>query len=256
MKYFFLILAIITTTSAYAGWDPKSGKEGACLVEKKSGKRFYFCGRNTGSCAGYNARSGHTQKSYSHGDSVTSKHNDSLTYWCCNGTTQESGYFVQSKNWIKIDTVVTVQLETGTCNYRKQVNVCDQEESTPCTVPDKCPNGRILINDECVSPCKDGEVLESKISNKCVKCETTIRQGIVGDKCVKCDDMQFFDRKRKKCIEKSDLQSFSRQVMKKCYACPNDDTFKKCVELFNMDESQRKADSAWASILNQCMIKE
>ncbi len=231
MKYFLLFLIGLFSANAYASWDPKSGNDGACLVEKKHGKRFYFCGPNTGSCAGYNARSGHTQRQYMHKQTVTSKNNSSLTYWCCDGTTNESGHFVLGNKWLTIDETVTVELESGgTCNYKKQINICGIEESKPCTIPDRCLKGTILRNEECVAPCGRGYAFENDKSNTCIECETTLRQAIVSDICVTCTESQIFDKKAQKCVEKSDMVTISKTEFRKCWRCP-DVYYNDCVKI-------------------------
>lgn len=255
-KYLVIICIGLLCPDAYAAWDPKGSGDMSCMVEKKSGKRFYFCGaRSKDSCAGYTMRKAHDRTTVLHGNSFTSKNNSDLKYWCCGGTNSESGHFVKASQWYKTNKTVTVTLENGTCNYTQKINVCDEEESTPCTTPDKCTNGRVLHGGQCVTPCNDGEVFENTTSSTCITCETTNRQGIVGDKCIKCNDAQFFDRQNGKCIEKSSMKSFGKLVMKQCYACPNKDVFAQCVEIFNMPAENRKSVSGYSSVMSQCLIK-
>lgn len=255
-KYLIIICVELLCINAYAGWDPKGSGDMSCMVEKKDSKHYYFCGaRSEDWCAGYKLKKQFMRTTVLHGNSFTSERNSSLKYWCCGGTNTNSGHFVKSNQWYKTNKVVTVTLDNGTCNYTQKINVCDEEESTPCTTPDNCTNGRVLHGGQCVTPCNDGEVFENATSGTCIPCETTNRQGIVGDKCIKCNDAQFFDRQKGKCIEKSALKSFDKLVMKQCYACPNKDVFAKCVEIFNMPAENRKSVSGYSGVMSQCLIK-
>lgn len=257
-KYFVFILITIAGMNAYASWDPKSNDDASCMVEKKNGKRFYFCGKQQDKCAGYKMRKGHDRDMILHGKSFTSKNNSSLKYWCCGGTPTESGHFVKGNSWWATETVETITLESGTCNYKKRVNICGEEESVPCTKPDKCNSGKILRNGECITPCDEDQAYQNPSSNTCVECATTNYQGIDKNNiCVKCDkDNEFFNRETKKCISKKEMKQYPHDVMKKCWAC-SPETFPECVDIFSQPESNRKKDlQKYKRIIGDCNINE
>lgn len=124
-------------------------------------------------------------------------------------------------------------------NAIKWRNICgDEVIVTDCTVPDDCPEGTILRNNECVAPCDEDSVFESEESNRCIKCETTRYQGIDNTfKCIKCDrDVEWWDDKNKECVKKSDYTKISRDAMQQCYMCPNNITFQECVWMLSMSQ--------------------
>ena len=99
----------------------------------------------------------------------------------------------------------------------------------------------------------------SKTSNECIECETTAYQGIdhTTNECVRCDEAtQFFDKITKKCISKTSLNRIDGDAMKKCYGCPNNETFKECAILFSKSENARRASANYDEIIRDCYIKE
>ena len=153
MKNILFLVAIITTTlptNSHARFEP--GDHNRCWVDTHKRDEFWYCGAQDTKCAGVKlAKKDHRWWLY-HGNSFT---NNNRTFWCCNGTTEAQGIFVEAASFYKEDTVVTKDLGTGTCNWHKRVDVCGNVIGTECTTPDKdkCKSGYILRNNACVEPC-------------------------------------------------------------------------------------------------------
>ena len=150
-----IILAVVAI-DANAAWGPKYGSEDSCIVERKNGRKFYFCGQSQSECAGYKVLKWSTQKAFQNEKSFTSEFDSSRTFYCCNPDGGARGVWKEGKSWYVTDEVATKQLENGTCNYQRRINICGGDESTDCTVPDTCTNGTFMRNDECVTNCPDG----------------------------------------------------------------------------------------------------
>lgn len=258
-KYIFLIILSATCCDAIAAWGPKFGSGDSCIVERKDGRKFYFCGKSQSSCAGKNVNKFSTQKTYKHQDSFTSKYDSGRKFFCCNPDNADRGVWKEGSSWYTTNTTATKELENGngTCNYTKRINICGDDESTDCTAPDKCNPGTTLRNGACVAPCANNTAFESATSNTCIACETTAYQGINHDTnlCIKCDpDTQFFDTQTKKCVSKTSMTRITSAAMKKCYGCPNNVLFKDCAILFSKNNPRNEA--KYNDIVKECDISD
>ena len=252
-----IILAVVAI-DANAAWGPKYGSEDSCIVERKNGRKFYFCGQSQSECAGYKVLKWSTQKAFQNEKSFTSEFDSSRTFYCCNPDGGARGVWKEGKSWYVTNKVATKQLENGTCNYQRRINICGGDESTDCTVPDTCTNGTFMRNDECVTNCPDGSVFESETSNVCITCETTEFQGINKDQeCVQCDpDTEFFDLETKTCVAKAELTHITKEMMMQCHKCPNNVLFYDCCKMLSMSESERTNMENYEQIVNDCQIRQ
>ena len=256
MKKIFVFLGILAiSTPAFARVKLRAGDNNKCFVNVGGINHFWYCGSQGSDCAGKKLRKYHDRTYQYHGDEFES---EGRHFWCCDGTTDTAGKYVESTAPFSSSEIVTVDLGNGTCTYEKITNVCGDVIDEPCTAPTNCTDGTILRNDTCVTPCDGNTAFESTASNKCIECETTAYQGISNDKlCVKCDPAtQFFDKTNKKCISKTSLKRISASAMKKCYGCPNNELFAECSSLFSQSASERRAASNYTQIIKDCYITE
>lgn len=236
----FLLAIVIATLPTNSHAKFRAGDNNRCWIDDHKRNEFWYCGSQDTKCAGYKLKSSHHRHWLYHGDNFT---NDNRKFWCCNGTTSAQGIFVEAASFYKEDTVVTKDLGTGTCNWHKRVDVCDNVIGTECTTPDECNSGYILRNKECVEPCQGDTAFESEVSNTCIECKTTNYQGINKDRiCQRCNSAtEFWDKRAEKCIKKDTLTKMTSQAMKKCYGCTQD-LFKQCALIFSKPESERLKD--------------
>lgn len=253
-KFFIICAALLICSDANSAWGPKFGSNDTCIVERKNGRKFYFCGKSQDKCDGKKVTKWSTERTYKHKGSFSSKYDSGRKFWCCNPDEEDYGRWIESSSWYDGEQYTEIkELETGTCNVVKRKNVCgDAEIIIDCDVPDDCPGDTLLRNGECVKPCDDGSVFESDTSNKCMKCETTKHQGIDENlKCVKCDkSSEFWDEENKKCVKKNELTKISHDVMQQCYKCTNNTTFKECV--FYINSPNRVTPEKRAQIITDC----
>lgn len=233
------LIAIFLTPAASA--KHRHGSNNACWYETDYGKKkngenwaYYYCGAQYAKCDGKTSK-GHDKVFWHyHGDSFTFKSSPTDTYFCCGGTTSTAGKYVRADKWIVKTETEKVSVAGGTCNKSIETDACGAQHITECTKPDNCDNGTILRNGECVVRCEGDEVFESTTSNKCIACETTLRQGPSKDHttCIKCDSAtEFFNSETKTCIKKNspDLTKYTKESMQECWRCPHE-LFRKCVE--------------------------
>lgn len=257
MKTFLYILIVLTVTSspAMARVKLRAGDNNRCFINVSGINHFWYCGSQSSDCADKKLRKYHDRTYQYHGDEFTS---EDRHFWCCNGTKDTAGKYVETTAPFSTSEVVTVDLGNGTCTYEKITNVCGDVIDNPCTEPTNCTDGTILRNDSCVTPCNGNTAFESTASNKCIECETTAYQGISADNiCTKCDSgTQFFDTKTQNCVSKDTFNRITKEAMEKCYGCPNNETFKDCATLFSMSESNRRAADNYQQIIKDCYITE
>ena len=170
-------------------------------------------------------------------------------YACCDGQFKIIDAKIESKNRKDLEAPTYTESKTitldggGKCTYKATYNACGTETTAPCTAPTDCTDGLILRNGVCIEPCPAGSEFESKESNKCIECPTTLYSGPRNDKtddgkitdtyCLKCDeDTEFFDKKTDECILKSSTTIVSNQTMAKCGLCDDNETVKKCIQCF------------------------
>lgn len=235
------------------------GDDNKCFVNVTGKDDFYFCGHQDLECAGRDVSKRRDRFWLYHHESKTV---DGKTYWCCHGTRDSAGFFVQANSWTKESETVTIDVGGGICNYTQIVNVCGDDESVVCKEPKDCPKGTQVRNGQCVALChlQDGNKgFESLLSNNCVECVTSNYQGIDKDGvCVKCNTTtQFWDVVNRKCIDRSELEErIPSDVMQKCWQCPNNDIFKECVTLFVQSKDERVEDKSYNSIIKDCKIDD
>ncbi len=217
---------------AASGANFEHGRNSECWYDRKYNKHwgYWFCGAQAASCNKHKCKGHDTCFWQYHGDSFSY---GGQKYWCCGGTKEAEGKYFAGQ-WIKEQKTEKKQLTNGTCNVLIKTNICGETKKVDCDTPDTCESGYRLRNKECVAPCGEDEVYESSTSNKCIKCETTVYQGIVQrgteNGCLKCDkDSEFFDKVNKVCVKKASLTSYTIPEMKSCWRCPQS-YVKYCIE--------------------------
>lgn len=271
----FNYVAIITASlllainSAHAGRF-MAGDSNRCYVDTVGTNHFWYCGTQETKCAGKKLRKYHYRDWLVHGESFSIYDPDSTdvinraiaelakknytTFWCCGGTNDKTGRFVQANSWSTTE-LKTINVEGGTCTYEQIINACGEEISTPCTEATNCAKGYVKRNDECVVPCEADMAYESEKSSKCIECKITQKQGIDNaGVCVKCDNDSLWDNKIKQCIPKKTMTATSTTVLQQCWRCPNNEVMKKCATV--LSSSSPKTHSDYNSIVADCMLQE
>lgn len=258
----FTAALVITLIHASAMAFQGFGDNRSCYFEDHKLDSYWYCGAQENRCAGRKMGKKHNRSYQLHGDSFTY---DGKKYYCCNGTPTQVGRYEDAhnnKDWLKTNESVTIELDGGgKCTYTKKVNVCGEEESTPCNKPTNCEDGKILRNGTCTHPCpSDSEITayESSTSNTCVQCPTTLYQGIKKSSnsntdalCIKCDPtLQFWDSENKTCISKSSLPKATREALKKCWRC-DQDYVAECIRAFSVNSGSAPSEE----IKSHCDIK-
>lgn len=258
--YITLLFTISIVTASNAA-NHKHASNNSCWYETNYGKKstgdnwaYYFCGPAYEKCDGKKHKGHDKLVLQYHGDSFTFKTSPRETYFCCDGTKDVSGHYVRANKWIVDTKTEKIQVAGGTCNKLIETDACGEEHITECTTPDTCESGMILRNKECVTRCEGDEVFESTTSNKCIKCETNIRQGPSPDhtRCIKCDTAtEFFDRETKTCIKKNseNIQQYSKDAMAECWQCPST-LYKLCVKTVTLVDKLDKTGDARIKEIN------
>jgi len=272
--FVLMLVTICLTQTSYAKYNQKHGSDYECWYETeyeagghgKGNWAYYYCGKQNDKCDGKKSKTSDTIFWQYHGDTFTfqggknpSEH-DLYTYYCCNGTKDEKGRYVRADSWIDSSKTVTEtkHVTGGTCQVKIETDVCGDTHKIDCDTPGTCDAGYIMRNKVCAEICPDGSAFESDTSNKCIQCETTNYQGIKtissnNKLCIKCDkDTEFFDKETKACIKKSALKQTTNSAMKKCWRCPDNDAFAKCVDI--IQKSSTGTDER--KILTRCKITE
>lgn len=259
------LITICTTSGAYA--DHRHGPSNECWQDTKYSDinsnykwAYYYCGTQDNKCDGKQSK-GHDMVYWQyHGDSFKFKTSPYETYFCCGGTPDAKGKYVQADAWIVATKTERMQVAGGTCNKQIKTDACGETHTVECTEPDSCNPGLILRNKACIAPCGDNQVYQSATSNTCIDCETTVYQGPSLDRnsCIKCDkDTEFFNRQTKRCVKKNGLAQYSNDALKKCWRCPKNDKniYKTCVSEMSKPESQRGfAINNWPLIKKECHL--
>lgn len=256
LKYFIFSFVMMFCANADAAWGPKFGSGDSCIVERKNSKRqFHFCGKSQDSCAGKDVKKKSKEWTHEHTGTFTSAYDSTRKFFCCNKNNDDKGVWKEGNAWYTSDTIEKKELPNGTCNYRKRITICGDDDSTTCDTPDTCKAGTILRNNECIAPCKANQAFASASDNTCIECQTTNYQGPAENNiCIKCDSKnQFFNTKTKKCISKDTMKTYSANTMKQCHGCPNKDFFKQCVELLSKSSDMRNT-SEYKKIASQCHL--
>ena len=193
--FMVVICAVLTANTAMAKWKEDIGYKEECLRYKDGASlksvQYYFCGDDDqNSCRGKGwTRTMKPKKWVPKGTSVTTPLND--VYWCCGGDDSTYGKFKKgAKRYTSASK--TIPVGGGTCTYTYNTDLCEEnnDEGTPCTVPDTCPDGQIVRNEKCTAPCPSSQGYESATSNTCVSC-TGDAQGVNSNGiCVKCNSGQ------------------------------------------------------------------
>ncbi|MBQ3039009.1 MAG: hypothetical protein IJD41_00430 [Alphaproteobacteria bacterium] len=260
-----LIATILVTLSNTANAKFLAGENNRCFINTSGWNESWFCGKGDDKCSGKKATGGKRYVNYKvHGEKFTEEDNDDVerTYYCCNGTSDTIGKFIEASAFETTETI-TIDVANGKCTYERTVDICGNiVEDKPCTEATDCARGIVKRNGVCIPPCDDGFVFESENSNRCVPCEETERQAIVGigyDKvCKKCKSYEILDKDDMECkvkevpkstpkesittntkgetvVVNSDnttsivLTSTSKDAMRKCWQCPGRVAFKQCI---------------------------
>ena len=185
--FMVVICAVLTANTAMA---ITTGYKDECFRTKDgsgaSNVHYWNCGKQTAdSCRGLVRTKSMKKHDYYHGKSLTL---DGVTYICCHGSTSVQGKWIkgpQQKTYY--DKTIEVGSGGGTCTYKITHDICDDADTgTPCTVPDKCPSGKILRNNDCATLCPSGQGFQSTTSNTCIACSGTDRGVDTNKVCVVC----------------------------------------------------------------------
>lgn len=94
---------------------------------------------------------------------------------------------------------------------------------------------------------------------ECIECNTTEFQGITTidgiNYCVKCnEDTQTWDNKNKKCVTKDEYIQISSETMKRCWQCPNNETFKTCAIILSLPDTDQQKHPQYTTTMQDCKI--
>ena len=255
-------IALISFNPASAAFQG-FGIDNACYVETHKRNSFWFCGTQEAKCTGRTMGKNHNRQWQYHGESFS---HDGKTYYCCNGTRTEKGYYVEASEWETSETI-TVQLANGgTCTYVQTTNACGEISGEPCTTPTDCTAPYIKRNGVCIEPCgatDSNMAYENKTSNTCIECKTTESQGIDtidNEKiCVKCNSTtEVWDAKTKKCVSRAEMAQKYHQIssatMKRCWQCPNNETFKTCAIILSLPDTDQQKHPQYTTTMQDCKI--
>lgn len=278
-----LLICALTANTAMAKWY--TGFDNECFRyingAKQSTVQYYFCGKQTESCAGLGHISTHKPSLwYYETDGKKGKYveKDGTKWWCCYGTTESAGKFVAGNQWSTTENV-TIEVDGGTCTYQKTTNVCGKVESdNKCTVPDTCPRGKVLRNRKCVDTCLKSQGYESATSNKCVNCSGDDRgvdftgvcvvcksgqkwngigcEGTVVATSDGCKSTEYMSPVSGKCVNKSKNVQYSRDMMHECYGCSSDVRFKNCLNIYRAAPDTKALTSTQKGTLKACNVTE
>ena len=258
MKKILLTLsAILICTNAMCDWHMGDG--GSCFVNTAGRNNNYYCGNQSLGCAGKGDGKFRKSHWYYHGNNETL---DGKKYWCCNGTGDATGVWTKGEEWYKDTGVRVVQVEGGTCNWDRKLNICGQDENPKCTEPDECYDGLVLRNKQCIPTCQGDTAFPDLLTNECIPCPTTEFQGIIqvpaeykknddGEttdkilhasypRCLQCNSATHFfeyfldeDADKKpfingRCTPKTEYHQNSKDMMKSCFQCTTKINFKIC----------------------------
>ena len=306
-RFLFVLLLVLLTLPSLA-YTHRYGNNMECLHINKGGTdEYYFCGAQYHSCAGDKANGYDDRVVYTSGVYI----NFDYKHWvCCGGTDSAPGVFKQlngpgggentlddTEDGLKwqnvgkgkipyIEKTVTVDIEGGgQCTYEARFDACGTELTKPCTEPTGCTDGLVLRNGVCTEPCVGDTDFESKTSNKCVECSTTLYQGSAfvtvdndteetgivssikkkadgtveskkyanGSYCLKCNkNTHFFDGVTNQCVEKKELKNVDHVAMAKCGMCNNKESFEKCIRCFSGDDTS----GCKAGNENECFFQD
>ncbi len=223
--------------SFYAGYDVE------CYVDTAGNDWYWFCGKQSESCHDNGAARRNVRNWLVHGQKFNwTKRGGQGDYWCCNGSLGDSGTqgrFYQGSSWITKTETVTEFIkdssgnEIGKCTWRKKTNICGQvdnpndkcKEAVPCTA------GTVWHAKQCAKMCEEGYAYDSAESVNCVKCDTTIRQGIANNTCLRCDSDSFFDKGTSSCVSRSSKTQVSDKAHRDCWLCDTSDSLLACFKL-------------------------
>ena len=253
------------------------GWSGECLWDWGGAReRYWFCGKqSSASCRGNRFLSESESASwyYSRGEvgEDTFTHDSGKNFICCNGDhdKEDTGRWIDytgSDYWQESEKKLS---DGGTCIMI--ANPCYNAGYThseyiliDCNTPGEhvCLEGKSARRvfdghtekaQVCAAPCESGEAYESYVSDTCIACKETARQGADSyGTCVTCRSDELFmaskeygtgDNKRpcagdECCIRKSDsseISIISQEALARCWRCPLDrDVWRACVK---QDES-------------------
>ena len=267
----FIGFVLATVPDAFAVSNFYSGDDLACYVHANGNQdMFWWCGNKDGkrcsnSMLQYRKknRKDSEQQLY-HKGSFTY---EGRTYWCCGGTVDTRGIFVESTTWIdesKTETF-TEDVEGGKCTWQRKYNVCgdiDEAQSEKvCTEPEPaagCGTGYVARPDannvtRCVPRCQDDFVFAEGTDN-CIRCETTERQGIVNGQCRVCQLNEIFDKQTLRCMTVQEVAAKKLQISAlahdTCWLCVSPDALLKCLK--HVTNGGRITD--YADLVSKCSL--
>lgn len=94
---------------------------------------------------------------------------------------------------------------------------------------------------------------------ECIECKTTESQGIttIGgmNYCIQCiKDIQMWDNQNKKCVTKDEYIQISSATMKRCWQCPNNETFKTCAIILSLPDTDQQKHPQYTTTMQDCKI--
>ena len=223
-KIFLVVICALVIYPVHAKFY--AGYRNECWVDDKGSDEYWFCGNQTESCQGNKATKTNKKNWIYDGKGFV---HAGRTFWCCGGTGEKEGKFVEGLTWTKSSTKKTKSVGGGTCEYTERTTVCDTTETDDCTVPTSCPSDKMLRNRACVSKCPSGQGFKSLLSNECIACTGDDRGVDEKGRCHKCLlSSQHWDGS--KCTSKGDSrkEADAAQTLN-CLSGQGKDSSGKCV---------------------------
>ncbi len=218
-KIFLVMICALVIYPVHAEFY--AGYRNECWVDDKGSDEYWFCGYQAESCRSNGATKKNKKNWIYDGKGFV---HAGRTFWCCGGTGEKEGKFVEGLTWIKSSATKTKSVGGGTCEYTERTTVCDTTEADDCTVPTKCPSGKILRNKECATLCSSGQGFQSATSNTCIACSGTDRGVDTNKICVVCTGGQKWNGTRCEAPKEETCTSGQgKDSNGKCVACSGED---------------------------------
>lgn len=233
-KIFMVVICALVICPAHAKFY--AGYRNECWVDDKGSDEYWFCGKQVESCQGNKATKSNKKNWKYNGESFT---HDGRTFWCCGGTTETEGKFVEGAEWATSSTKQTISVGGGTAECTIKATICGTTEKSGCLFPTSCPDDKELVKTglivrKCVDKCDsakglywDGSKCATKTSTETKKSDdscTGLTKGLdANGKCVTCTGTDYiFDTARGECVYCPETEHQGVNAKGVCYSCQGD----------------------------------